>query len=93
MGWKFGSNFQTERGFIYLAFAIVTMTIYFGAWGLQSMLSVAYLYTLNLFFETSLHIYDIIRYKIRSLQKYFHISCNFVIMTYLAYFALKAALS
>ena len=90
VGWKFGANFQIERAFYHLAFAITTMTIYFGEWGLHSMLAIAYLYGLNLFFELSLHTYDILRYQMRAPHKFFHIFANMVVMSYLAYFAIQA---
>jgi hypothetical protein len=90
IGWKFGANFQIERAFYHLGFAITTMTLYFGHWGLSPMLAIAYLYLLNLFFEICLHLYDIIRYRAYSPYKIFHITTNVVVISYLIYFALSA---
>lgn len=90
VGWKFGAHFQIERAFYHLAFAITTMTLYFGHWGLYPMLAIAFLFILNLFFEICLHTYDVLRYRAYSYYKLFHIITNIVVMGYLIYFAINA---
>jgi len=92
LGWKFGASFQIERAFYHLAFSITTMTLYFGNWGLEALLAIAYLFSLNLIFEIGLHAYDIFYYKVTSMQKIFRIFSNLVILIYLGYFGYQAYL-
>ena len=92
IGWKFGANFQIERAFYHLAFALTTMTLYFGHMGLGPMLAISYLYVLSLFFEICLHVYDILRYKVRSTYKVVHICSNIIVIAYLIYFGINAYL-
>ncbi|MCF7852783.1 MAG: hypothetical protein K9M07_06045 [Simkaniaceae bacterium] len=90
LGWKFGAHFQIEKAFFHLAFAIAVMTVYFGNWGFYALLAITFLYLLNLFFESSLHIYDVARYQAKSWPKYFHILANLIVLFYLGYFSIAA---
>lgn len=90
LGWRTGSNFQKELGFMHFAFAFTALINFFFRAGPQADITLLMPYMIFYLMCALLHLWNAVHFRRYTWQTITTIILIFIMIAYVAFFAVKA---